>query len=655
MENLTALIKTFLRDEQLLLCIESLRKTSPALPIIVADDGQPSYVKEAFMKGNDVEYYLLPFNQGCPNGKNFLIDKCRTPFCLLGDDDFYYTKHANLSNLLHLMQIADLAGGSVIENGEVKHFEGFAHKEDDTLYLDHLKIENLKEYDGVLYKEAGFVFNFFIARVDALRQTRWDPHLKIRYEHEDFFLRFINDGFKVVYTPSSSVYHKYRPIEAVKSVKYDDFRHYNHADKIYFFNKWKITALRRYEGAVETLNSQSVRSDEVVVVEEDPLICPLPPIGPSENLVSCRLAAVQDGIAYWSRVYDRGDLILKQTTGRVSEREAQYLRQLSSEHFPRVLCVTSFGDYSTIAVEKIHGRRPEMCDPEINADICCLRTFIFGCLALLRQLRDRGITHRQIRLEHILLRDRKPVLLDLAWAVSENDSGFTSRRLERPPDGKFCDVYSMGKVLAEVSDRRRPAVDAVIKMMTDEYPALRISHLDILELLFDCACESDGDDVHRSTDVRQLAIREVLSRAFRTKPSPLGFVDCEAEKAEKTAREIMQVVPWNTSIILVDSAQTDIHRWLEGRPSIPMMERCGRYWGAPSDDAQAIRELERLRESGAGFVIFAWPALWWLDYYSRMAQFLGQNFRRILTNERVVIFDIRIQANLGRRTQAYAG
>src|SRR5712691_3530027 len=153
MENVTALIKTFLRDEELFLCVESLRTHYPRINIIVADDGRPSYVKQSFRKGNDIEYYLLPFNQGLPRGRNFLIDKCRTPYCLMGDDDFYYTKAARLENLLKLMNVSDLAGGATIEQGEVKHFEGFIHNESGHMFLEPLKMDGVKEYEGVFYKE----------------------------------------------------------------------------------------------------------------------------------------------------------------------------------------------------------------------------------------------------------------------------------------------------------------------------------------------------------------------------------------------------------------------------------------------------------------------------------------------------------------------
>jgi hypothetical protein len=45
--DVTALIKTFLRDEYLFTCVSSLRLNYPNLRIIVADDGYCSDAKEA--------------------------------------------------------------------------------------------------------------------------------------------------------------------------------------------------------------------------------------------------------------------------------------------------------------------------------------------------------------------------------------------------------------------------------------------------------------------------------------------------------------------------------------------------------------------------------------------------------------------------------
>src|SRR5262249_43300027 len=78
-----------------------------------------------------------------------------------------------------------------------------------------------------------------------------------------------------------------------------------------------------------------------------------------------------------------------------------------------------------------------------------------------------------------------------------------------------------------------------------------------------------------------------------------------------------------------------------GRRRIPFLEREGGDWGEPGDDATAIRELERLRESGANFMVFVQPALWWLDYYAGLHHHLRSNFRCALANDTLVVFDLR--------------
>src|SRR5262249_52267914 len=62
--------------------------------------------------------------------------------------------------------------------------------------------------------------------------------------------------------------------------------------------------------------------------------------------------------------------------------------------------------------------------------------------------------------------------------------------------------------------------------------------------------------------------------------------------------------------------------------------------GLPPDDTTAIRELERLREAGATFLIFLWPAFWWFGYYAEFQQYLRATFRCILQNDHMVIFDL---------------
>jgi hypothetical protein len=78
-----------------------------------------------------------------------------------------------------------------------------------------------------------------------------------------------------------------------------------------------------------------------------------------------------------------------------------------------------------------------------------------------------------------------------------------------------------------------------------------------------------------------------------------------------------------------------------GRRAWPFPEAEGDYGGPPDDDAAAVRELRRLRRAGAGFLAFAWPTFWWLDYYAEFHRHLRAAFPCALENERVLVFDLR--------------
>lgn len=112
------------------------------------------------------------------------------------------------------------------------------------------------------------------------------------------------------------------------------------------------------------------------------------------------------------------------------------------------------------------------------------------------------------------------------------------------------------------------------------------------------------------------------------------------------SEEIRAAIPGGETYILVDEDRWG-GRWggsevVAGRRDVPFLERDGDYYGPPLDDETAIGEFERLRQSGASFMVFAWPAFWWLDYYAGLHRYLRSHFRCVLENERVVVFDLRI-------------
>jgi lipopolysaccharide biosynthesis glycosyltransferase len=105
-------------------------------------------------------------------------------------------------------------------------------------------------------------------------------------------------------------------------------------------------------------------------------------------------------------------------------------------------------------------------------------------------------------------------------------------------------------------------------------------------------------------------------------------------------QDLDAIVPPGDSFILVDGS-TWPSAVVNGWHTIPFLERDGVYWGNPPDDETAIQEVERMRQSGFSFIVFAWPTFWWFDYYSRFYSYLREKYRCVLENDRLVVFGLR--------------
>jgi glycosyltransferase involved in cell wall biosynthesis len=110
----------------------------------------------------------------------------------------------------------------------------------------------------------------------------------------------------------------------------------------------------------------------------------------------------------------------------------------------------------------------------------------------------------------------------------------------------------------------------------------------------------------------------------------------------EVSTQLKPLIPSGKAYILVDMAEWGSGQLLENCQSIPFLEKDGLYWGTPGDDKTAIAEFERLRQQGTSFIVFGWPAFWWLDYYTEFNQYLHNRFRCVLNNECLVVFDLQL-------------
>ncbi|MFW6058694.1 MAG: sulfotransferase, partial [Phycisphaeraceae bacterium] len=83
--------------------------------------------------------------------------------------------------------------------------------------------------------------------------------------------------------------------------------------------------------------------------------------------------------------------------------------------------------------------------------------------------------------------------------------------------------------------------------------------------------------------------------------------------------ELERNVPADATVALVDEGQFAGSDLFYARAAVPFTEANGAYNGPPADSAAALAELHRLREAGVDYLVFGWPAFWWLEYYRGLA------------------------------------
>jgi len=198
----------------------------------------------------------------------------------------------------------------------------------------------------------------------------------------------------------------------------------------------------------------------------------LPMLAPAEQVISSRCLCDYKETKYYSRVYAEAstDRIIKQTTLGLALHEAEILKRLQGEYFPRVVSAEQRSGYSVVIMERIHGAELAESLAEVASSPTRLAAFLREGLAVLSQLRIAIVRHRDIRLENLWVRNGHPVLIDFGWAETEDEAYLSPGGLgglERIPEGPTCDVYSMGRVFEQIIPQNSKLFAPLLDRMLD--------------------------------------------------------------------------------------------------------------------------------------------------------------------------------------------
>ena len=262
MKNLTAIIVTMLRDEYLKKCLSSLRETYPTINILVGDNGHESKEREKLCEKYGAEYFKMPFDSGVCFARNRLVERVKTDYVLIGDDDFFYTKIANVDLMLSFLRKnteLDLLAGRVIEGDLIRNYQGKIKFGEDYIVLEKTELNEYEEKDGLRFKRSDLVFNYFVAKTKAIKSVKWDEEIKVAYEHLDYFISLKRAEKKVAFTPDALVIHK--PFLSMPiSKEYLSFRSRKN-DREYFFIKHGLAYVIDMNGYKDSYSDRNYVED----------------------------------------------------------------------------------------------------------------------------------------------------------------------------------------------------------------------------------------------------------------------------------------------------------------------------------------------------------------------------------------------------------
>jgi O-methyltransferase len=255
----------------------------------------------------------------------------------------------------------------------------------------------------------------------------------------------------------------------------------------------------------------------------------------------------------------------------------------------------------------------------------------------------------------------------LEWAQETDDAAYRDNlRVSQEKVRKFAAALGIDSYTEFVegwfehtlpANRGRIGQIAILRIDCDWYSSVRCC----LENLYDQV--ADGGfvtfDDYYCYDGCAVAVHEFLGeRRIRHRLESIGgqWGGCEycysarlrkgepnwqwEHRLQLLTRDIASAMPAGQRFVFVDDNCLGIETVAE-RSALPFLERNGQYWGKPTDDRTAIRELERVHHAGVNFIAFAWPAFWWLDSYTGFLRYLRARYRCTLENERLIVFDLR--------------
>jgi GT2 family glycosyltransferase len=208
--KIAILYTTFLRNELMHKTVESIfNNWREGFFLKVADQypmvKENGWEYEVWANKNRFDYCYLPFDCGLSYARNWLVKDVLGEgfkYCIVTADSIQFIPETirHLDRAVSYMEANHDVG--ILGFDLLNRFPWECTMEFNAgrFILTAVSQTYQDPGTGMILKDCDICRNFFLARIDTLAAVTWDEQLKLA-EHEDFFWRYKQAGYKVRWTP----------------------------------------------------------------------------------------------------------------------------------------------------------------------------------------------------------------------------------------------------------------------------------------------------------------------------------------------------------------------------------------------------------------------------------------------------------------------
>jgi hypothetical protein len=215
LSRVAVMIKTFLRDGYLRICLNGLENNFADTKIVVIDDGYEAgekITRAAELRGKHHAWTHLPFDSGFGAKANAAIALCDREYVLIGSDDFDFSQPGVRQGVETMQKVLDAVPALALVSGRVdgKPYE-FLWETGERCLREIPGYYGSGEVDGVKYHLCDLTVNYSLIRSKVFLAQhgglRWDGgDVKIGGgEHSAFFIDLQRSYWSVAYVEGVNI------------------------------------------------------------------------------------------------------------------------------------------------------------------------------------------------------------------------------------------------------------------------------------------------------------------------------------------------------------------------------------------------------------------------------------------------------------------